>query len=79
MDVYAVFGGFVYRHVYRSTNGGANWQDISGNLPDIPHQTVCIDPQFPQNIYVGNDLLACMYQLTAAQTGLYSVRECRMH
>ncbi len=56
MDVYATFGGFGTGHVYRSSNGGANWQNISGNLPDMPHQCICIDPQYPQNIYVGNDL-----------------------
>jgi len=42
--VYAVFGGFSRRwipaggvgHVFKSTNGGASWTDISGNLPDAP-------------------------------------------
>ena len=42
--VYAVFGGFSRRwipnagvgHVFESTNGGASWKDISGNLPDAP-------------------------------------------
>jgi hypothetical protein len=41
---YAVFGGFSRRwipgggvgHVFETTNGGKNWTDISGNLPDIP-------------------------------------------
>ncbi len=56
MIVYATFGGFGTGHVYRTTNGGSSWQNISGNLPDIPHQTVCIDPLYQQNIYVGNDL-----------------------
>ncbi len=55
-DVYATFGGFSTGHVYRTTNGGSSWQNISGNLPDLPHQTVCIDPLYTQNIYVGNDL-----------------------
>ena len=54
--VYVVLGGFGTGHVYRSTNAGLNWVNISGNLPDVPHQCVVIDPQYPQNIYVGNDL-----------------------
>ncbi len=55
-DVYVTMGGFSSGHVYRSINAGATWNNITGNLPDVPHQTVCIDPQYPANIYVGNDL-----------------------
>lgn len=55
-DVYVTMGGFGSGHVYRSTNAGVTWNNISGNLPDVPHQTVVIDPLYPQNIYVGNDL-----------------------
>ena len=55
-DVYATFGGFGTGHVYRSTNAGVNWTNISGNLPDVPHQSVAIDPLYTQNIYIGNDL-----------------------
>jgi hypothetical protein len=55
-EVYAVFGGFGSGHVYRSSNAGLNWVNISGNLPDVPHQCVVVDPLYPQNIYVGNDL-----------------------
>jgi hypothetical protein len=42
--VYAVFNGFSRRwtndggfgHVFETSNGGATWTDISGNLPDAP-------------------------------------------
>lgn len=55
-EVYAVFGGFGTGHIYKSINAGLNWVNISGNLPDLPHQCVVVDPLYPQNIYVGNDL-----------------------
>lgn len=55
-DVYVTMGGFGNGHVYRSSNAGITWVNISNNLPDVPHQSVVIDPQYPQNIYVGNDL-----------------------
>jgi photosystem II stability/assembly factor-like uncharacterized protein len=55
-EVYVTFGGFGTGHVYKTTNAGTNWINISGNLPDVPHQSVVIDPQYPQNVYVGNDL-----------------------
>jgi photosystem II stability/assembly factor-like uncharacterized protein len=67
--VYAVFGGFGNPHVFRSTNGGTTWQNITGNLPDIPHQTVCIDPLYTNNIYVGNDL--GVYVTTNSGTNWY--------
>ena len=54
-EVYAAFSGFGNGHVYKTTNGGGTWTNITGNLPDIPHQSVCIDPLYPQNVYVGND------------------------
>jgi len=55
-DITVTFGGFGTGHVFRSTNGGSIWQNISGNLPDVPHHSVVMDPAFTQNIYVGNDL-----------------------
>lgn len=55
-EVYVTFGGFGTPHVLKSTNAGNNWVDISGNLPDVPTHSVAVDPVYPQNIYVGNDL-----------------------
>jgi photosystem II stability/assembly factor-like uncharacterized protein len=31
-------------HVFRTTDGGQSWQDISGNLPDVPVNSLLIDP-----------------------------------
>jgi photosystem II stability/assembly factor-like uncharacterized protein len=46
-------------HVFRTTDGGSNWTDISGNLPDVPVYTIALDPRFtvdsPQTLYVGTD------------------------
>ncbi|MFN2544688.1 MAG: choice-of-anchor D domain-containing protein [Actinomycetota bacterium] len=54
--------GLRTQHVYRTTDGGANWADISGtdggsqNLPDLPTHSVVIDPgTSPSTIIVGND------------------------
>ena len=50
--VYVVFNGFSRRwtntfsagegHVYETTDGGANWNDISGNLPDVPGDDIVL-------------------------------------
>jgi hypothetical protein len=54
--VYAVIGGFGTSHLFRSYDFGSTWIDIGEGLPDIPTNAIAIDPEYPQNIYVGNDL-----------------------
>ncbi len=71
-DVFVTFSGFGTGHVYRSTNSGTSWTNITGNLPDLPHQSVVIDPAYPQNIYVGNDL--GVYVTTNGGTNWYEYR-----
>ncbi len=41
--------------VYRSTNGGANWTDITANLPAAPANSLAIDPQNANTVYVATD------------------------
>jgi photosystem II stability/assembly factor-like uncharacterized protein len=43
-------------HVFRSDNGGDIWNDISGDLPDLPVYTVALDRRFsPRRLYIGTD------------------------
>ncbi len=53
---FIVFGGFNSFHLYQTINGGENWFPIDNNLPDIPYNSIVIDPLEPKNIYIGNDL-----------------------
>ncbi|MEQ9400570.1 MAG: hypothetical protein RJQ04_15515 [Longimicrobiales bacterium] len=55
-QVWITFSGFGSGHVYRSTNGGQSWQDVSGNLPDLPTNAVVLDPMDPTQVYIGTDL-----------------------
>lgn len=55
-EIYATFGGFGAAHVLKSTDAGNTWINITGNLPDVPHQSVMVDPLYPNNVYAGNDL-----------------------
>ena len=41
--------------VYRSTNGGATWTGITANLPLAPANSLAIDPQNANTIYVATD------------------------
>jgi len=48
--------GFGTSHCYRSTDSGDTWQDAGEGLPDVPTNAVIVDPEYPNNVYVGNDL-----------------------
>jgi uncharacterized protein (TIGR03437 family) len=57
---YITFSGFSMGtgntgHVFKTTNGGQNWNDISGGLADIPVNTLAIDPDIPDTLYIGTD------------------------
>lgn len=43
-------------HIWRTTNYGETWTDISSNLPDAPINDVIIDPHDNQILYVGSDV-----------------------
>ncbi len=42
-------------HVFRSTNGGDNWTDISGDLPEAPVNDVIVDPSLDSTLYIATD------------------------
>ncbi|MDZ4800116.1 MAG: hypothetical protein SGI92_18320 [Bryobacteraceae bacterium] len=62
--VYAVYSQFNtaagQSHVYRSTDGGRNWNGIDGQgdsgVPDIPVLSILIDPLDSNRLYLGTDL-----------------------
>ncbi|MEQ8706504.1 MAG: T9SS type A sorting domain-containing protein [Phaeodactylibacter sp.] len=54
--VYAVCSGFGTDHAFKSENGGLTWASISEGLPDIPANSIVVDPEQPSDLYVGNDL-----------------------
>lgn len=54
--VYATLSGFGASHVYRSDNSGADWIDISSNLPRIPVNAIEIDPVDPSRLFIGTDI-----------------------
>jgi len=53
---YVVFSGFGTGHVFKTIDRGESWADITGTLPDVPTNTVVVDPENPEHIYIGNDL-----------------------
>jgi len=43
-------------HVFRTTNGGTSWVDISAGLPDAPVNDIVLDPRNPSILFVGTDV-----------------------
>ena len=51
------------RSVYRTTDGGAHWSELTSNLPHSPANAVVVDPQDANTVYVATD------------EGVYSTRQ----
>lgn len=81
MTVYATIQGFGYPHVYRSTNGGATWLNISANLPNAPANAVVVDPNNPvvvyvamdTGVYVAQDVTTCVAAVSGTTGACWSV------
>ncbi len=78
--VYAAYSGFASAgagagHVFRSTNGGQTWTDISANLPDVPVNTLLIDPDSVGSgvpvLFAGTDV--GVYRASLSGSGTWSV------
>ena len=54
--VYVTFGGFSSDNIWRTTDGGTRWEDITGNLPDIPVNSLVMDPHITRYLYIGTEL-----------------------
>jgi hypothetical protein len=62
---YAAVGGFnantpatpghVFRVACAATCGSFTWTNKTGNLPDIPVDSIIVNPNFPQQVFAGSD------------------------
>ena len=50
------FNGDTLGHVFMTSNGGGQWNDISGNLPNIPVNAIVADPDISGTLYIGTDI-----------------------
>jgi len=59
---YAAYAGFNAAtpskpgHVFKTTDGGQSWTDVSGNLPDSPVNSIILDPSYANTLYAGTDV-----------------------
>jgi photosystem II stability/assembly factor-like uncharacterized protein len=58
--IYVTYSGLKWRdpqpHVFKSTNMGVNWINISSNLPDAPVNAFAVDNNNPDWLYLGSDV-----------------------
>jgi hypothetical protein len=58
--IYSTFGGFSPDNVYRSTDLGSTWTDITGTgvtgLPSVPVRALAIHPRNANLLYVGTEI-----------------------
>lgn len=56
---YVTFSGLRYHdavpHIFKTTDLGQSWTDISGNLPDFPVNNIKIDPELVNTYYIATD------------------------
>ena len=57
---YVTFSGYRYNeyqgHVFRTIDGGATWEDLSLDLPEVPVNDIAIDPDETDRLYVATDI-----------------------
>jgi streptogramin lyase len=60
-------------HVWHTDDGGSSWQDITGNLGDIPVTSVLPDPRQKNVLYIGtaNGVYVCVTCGGGAATGIW--------
>ena len=57
-SAFVTFSGYSvgFAHVAKTTDGGASWTNITGNLPDAPANAIAVDDLNPDRIFVGTDV-----------------------
>jgi hypothetical protein len=53
---YVVVEGFGVGHVWKTTDAGTSWTNLTNNLPDAPADSVVVDPDYSNVLYLGTDV-----------------------
>jgi len=43
-------------HIFKTTNYGESWEDVSGNLPEVPVNDIIVDPDVESVLYSATDV-----------------------
>ncbi len=57
---YAIFSGYRFGEnigqIYRTSDNGGTWEDLSNNLPDVPLNDLIINPQNTDQLFLASDI-----------------------
>lgn len=56
LTAWVVVSGFLTPHVFRTTDGGVTFTNVSGSLPDSPVNAVVVDPTSRATVIIGTDV-----------------------
>ncbi|MEZ5063243.1 MAG: T9SS type A sorting domain-containing protein [bacterium] len=56
-SAFVTFSGYgAVAHVALTTDFGVTWSDVSGDFPSQPVNAIAVDPEFPDDWYIGTDV-----------------------
>lgn len=55
-EIFVTMHNYGVVSVWFTANGGSNWTNIEGNLPDIPVKCILQNPLIPQELIIGTEL-----------------------
>ncbi|NOX47632.1 MAG: T9SS type A sorting domain-containing protein [Chlorobi bacterium] len=87
---YASFSGYRYDeflpHIFRTTDKGQSWEDISGDLPEAPINDIIPDPEQDSTLYIATDVGVFVtrndgesWELTGSNLPLAPVMDLKLH
>lgn len=50
------FGNYGVRNIWYSTDGGFDWDNVEGNLPDMPVYDILFNPSNPEEIFLATEM-----------------------
>lgn len=54
--IFASFGGYQADNLWKTTDGGQSWTNISGDLPEAPIRDIALHPQRSSWVYLATDV-----------------------
>ena len=53
---FTLINGFSSQKIFKTTNRGISWSDITGNLPDVPVADLVVNPLNNNKLYLGSEM-----------------------
>ncbi len=55
-EMFVTMHNYGVQSIWHTSNGGATWRSLEGNLPDIPVKCILQNPLIPNELIIGTDL-----------------------